>query len=180
MLCKNEQSGRSMIEMLGVLAIIGVLSVGGIAGYSKAMSKYKFSKAQDQLLTLLINIRSAFAGASTYDGLNNTSAIDLNIIPADMLPGGLAHASGRIVHTYAGEVTIDNENDGKYFTVKFDSLSTETCANLASVEWDAEGMVKMSINEQDFTRSQFPIALMTALNQCNLPESGNSITWVYY
>ena len=30
---KNE-SGRCMIEMLGVLAIIGVLSVGGIAGYS--------------------------------------------------------------------------------------------------------------------------------------------------
>ena len=29
--------GRSMIEMLGVLAIIAVLSVGGIAGYSKAM-----------------------------------------------------------------------------------------------------------------------------------------------
>ena len=28
-----NQSGRSMIEMLGVLAIIGVLSVGGIAGY---------------------------------------------------------------------------------------------------------------------------------------------------
>lgn len=29
---KNE-SGRSMVEMLGVLAIIGVLSVGGIAGH---------------------------------------------------------------------------------------------------------------------------------------------------
>ena len=27
-----NESGRSMIEMLGVLAIIGVLSVGGIAG----------------------------------------------------------------------------------------------------------------------------------------------------
>ena len=38
---KNRQcSGRSMIEMLGVLAIIGVLSVGGIAGYSKAMLNY--------------------------------------------------------------------------------------------------------------------------------------------
>ena len=34
---KNNQIGRSMVEMLGVLAIIGVLSVGGIAGYSKAM-----------------------------------------------------------------------------------------------------------------------------------------------
>ena len=37
--------GRSMIEMLGVLAIIGVLSVGGIAGYSQAMEKFKMNKA---------------------------------------------------------------------------------------------------------------------------------------
>ena len=42
---KINQSGRSMVEMLGVLAIIGVLSVGGIAGYSKAMAKFKLSKA---------------------------------------------------------------------------------------------------------------------------------------
>ena len=36
-----NESGRSMIEMLGVLAIIGVLSVGGIAGYTQAMKKYR-------------------------------------------------------------------------------------------------------------------------------------------
>lgn len=40
---KNQQ-GRSMIEMLGVLAIIGVLSVGGIAGYSKAMEMWRINK----------------------------------------------------------------------------------------------------------------------------------------
>ena len=40
----NTQSGRSMVEMLGVLAIIGVLSVGAIAGYSKAMMKYKLNQ----------------------------------------------------------------------------------------------------------------------------------------
>ena len=37
----RNESGRSMVEMLGVLAIIGVLSVGGIAGYTMAMNKYK-------------------------------------------------------------------------------------------------------------------------------------------
>ena len=42
---KQNQFGKSMIEMLGVLAIIGVLSVGGIAGYSKAMEKWKINKA---------------------------------------------------------------------------------------------------------------------------------------
>ena len=43
------QYGRSMIEMLGVLAIIGVLSVGGIAGYSKAMHRYRINKFIDQV-----------------------------------------------------------------------------------------------------------------------------------
>ena len=42
---KNFEKGRSMIEMLGVLAIVGVLSVGGIAGYSKAMEKWKINKS---------------------------------------------------------------------------------------------------------------------------------------
>ncbi len=41
-------AGRSMVEMLGVLAIIGVLSVGAISGYSKAMFKYKLNKMLDQ------------------------------------------------------------------------------------------------------------------------------------
>ena len=40
--------GRSMIEMLGVLAIIAVLLVGGIAGYSKAMMMWKIDKAINQ------------------------------------------------------------------------------------------------------------------------------------
>lgn len=40
----NNNSGRSMIEMLGVLAIIAVLTVGGIAGYSKAMTQFKVNK----------------------------------------------------------------------------------------------------------------------------------------
>ena len=34
------ESGRSMVEMLGTLAIIGVLSIGGIAGYKYGMDKY--------------------------------------------------------------------------------------------------------------------------------------------
>ena len=35
------QTGRSMIEMLGVLAIIGVLSIAGLWGYQLAIAKHK-------------------------------------------------------------------------------------------------------------------------------------------
>ena len=48
-------SGRSMVEMLGVLAIIGVLSVGAISGYSKAMMKYKLNKYTESFSMLLAN-----------------------------------------------------------------------------------------------------------------------------
>ena len=51
---KVVQLGRSMIEMLGVLAIIAVLSVGGIAGYSKAMLMWE-SNIQKNLITELLH-----------------------------------------------------------------------------------------------------------------------------
>ncbi len=42
-----NQKGRSMVEMLGVLAIIGVLSAGGLAGYSKAMFRHRVNQTID-------------------------------------------------------------------------------------------------------------------------------------
>ena len=42
-----NESGRSMVEMLGVLAIIGVLSIGGIAGYTMAMNRYRANEVID-------------------------------------------------------------------------------------------------------------------------------------
>lgn len=43
-LIKANQNGRSIMEMLGVLAVVGILSVGSIAGFSTAMSKHKNMK----------------------------------------------------------------------------------------------------------------------------------------
>ena len=38
---RNPESGRSMVEMLGVLAVISVLTMGGLIGYNHAMNKYR-------------------------------------------------------------------------------------------------------------------------------------------
>lgn len=43
----KSQTGRSMVEMLGVLAIIGVLSIGGIAGYTMSMNRHKANQIVD-------------------------------------------------------------------------------------------------------------------------------------
>ena len=55
----KSQSGRSMVEMLGVLAIIGVLSVGGIAGYRQAM-------LQKNLNDIAQGVSLALIEAETY------------------------------------------------------------------------------------------------------------------
>ena len=39
-----QQSGRSMVEMLAVLMIIGVLVVGAVAGLEQGMQKFKVEK----------------------------------------------------------------------------------------------------------------------------------------
>ena len=44
----ENETGRSMVEMLGVLAIIGVLSVGGVAGYTTAMNKHRANELLQQ------------------------------------------------------------------------------------------------------------------------------------
>lgn len=75
------QCGRSMIEMLGVLAIIGALSVGGIAGYSKAMEKYKIIKSVDYLTQIVTNIQTLYMQQKTYAGLTWDSALQTGIYP---------------------------------------------------------------------------------------------------
>lgn len=86
---ENRQCcGRSMIEMLGVLAIIGVLSVGGIAGYSKAMQMYKLNKWKSDFIYMMTNMKTSYLNSKTY----SDKSVDLlplikelDIIPQNML-----------------------------------------------------------------------------------------------
>ena len=51
---KKIESGRSMIEMLGVLAIIGVLSIGGLAGYTMAMNRWRANTITDYVTRCVV------------------------------------------------------------------------------------------------------------------------------
>jgi Tfp pilus assembly protein PilE len=44
----QNELGRSMVEMLGVLAVIGVLSVGGITGYTYSINKHRANELVDR------------------------------------------------------------------------------------------------------------------------------------
>ena len=73
---KNNETGRSMVEMLGVLAIIGVLSVAGIAGYSMAMKKIKINDIISAASQCAVLARTYQGGSTT---INTSGCIGLGI-----------------------------------------------------------------------------------------------------
>ena len=157
---KKLESGRSMIEMLGVLAIIGVLSVGGIAGYSKAMNKFKTNKVADNVSMLVANIKTMYAQQNTYNGLENSTAVSMGVVPDELVVkdsngdySSLANAfNGEVeIHTAgsttATDKTANTTQDDKAFVIFFGGLSREACITLATNDWGSgysSGLIAMS------------------------------------
>lgn len=189
-LYKSEQSGRSMVEMLGVLAIIGVLSVGGIAGYSKAMAKFKTSKALDQVSTTVANVRTLYSGQPNYSGLTTAIAIQMGAIGAEMLSGQSPTSASTAYNAFNGSVTISattvsgRKNAG--FELVFSGLSKEACVQMASSDWGSgsgSGLVSVQAGAATAgttAAGMLPLNLATAASGCNSEGDTNKVTWVYY
>lgn len=156
----NEQ-GRSMIEMLGVLAIVGVLSVGGIAGYSKAMNKFKTNKVSDQVQMISTNIRTLFSSQRTYTGLNNGMALRAGLIPGEMYQAASKASdytsSYTITNAFGGGVAIkavdqSSGGDEMAFAISFDQIPQSSCVSIATTDWGGDagsGLAAMWVGTGD-------------------------------
>ena len=124
---KNE-SGRSMIEMLGVLAIVGILSVTAISGFSKAMEKHKINKCKEELNEISTNIITMYRNAKNYSDLDIGIARDIGAIPDHMI------TQGRVTHALGGSVSIvpvdyNGVRNGA-FAITFDNLPRKVAIEL--------------------------------------------------
>ncbi len=153
----NEQ-GRSMIEMLGVLAIVGVLSVGGIAGYSKAMNKFKTNKVIEQVNMISTNIRTLYSSQKSYDGLTNELAIKTGLIPGEMYDAGSASTSV-INNAFGGSVVVEPNDymatgDNQAFVIAIDKVPQASCVSIATTEWGGDagsGLIAMYVDSSATT-----------------------------
>lgn len=191
---RTEESGRSMVEMLGVLAIVGVLSIGGIAGYSKAMAKYKINKTLDQLSMIITNVRTTFGNQSSYRGLTTANAITYEIVGNDLTQG----SASKITNAFNADVTLaalqsDNStacaDDDTYcpaFKITFEGLPKTACGVVASSDWGgtaSSGLVSIKIGNTAHTWSdttnKLPIDYATAMSECTGENDSNTIEWIY-
>lgn len=80
------ESGRSMVEMLGVLAVMGVLSVGGVAMYTSAMNKHRanelLNEANKRAAIVAMQITSGRTIPSIAEFDNTTFSETVDYTPA--------------------------------------------------------------------------------------------------
>jgi len=131
----KQESGRSMIEMIGVLAIMMALTATAIATYNYAMNMQKRSTVNENVSNIVTGVRELLKG---YDDFSN---IDNSTIFAAMSMSNKNPYGG----TY--EVSV-NPADARQFIVRIDGLSKSDCDALITRAWtDSVGYISSNHKE---------------------------------
>lgn len=151
----TKENGRSMIEMLGVLAIIGVLSVGGLASYNTAMRKVRINKLVEELTILVTDIRLLYDDVK----ISLSSGQNLTGIDREPLKQAAATLGGNLYNSMFGSGTYA-------FYINFQKLPLDACQAVASMDFedcvfgDGEG-------------TYYPLGSAEALAYCKETEGTN-------
>ena len=142
------EKGRSMVEMLGVLAVIGVLSAGGLAGYSKAMYRYKLSKtidvASSGLREFSFFIKKDVSGYNADKEEMAQKAKSTGLLPDCEVAQSQLSSDYQVCRVPLGEIYprfFISEGDGEnYYTymmyVTLLSSQTSACVDFLARGWD--------------------------------------------
>jgi len=153
------QSGRSMIEMLGVLAIVGVLSAGAIAGYNMAMQKHKTNVLLDHIQNLVMTAHEVYAG--DYTDIDSTKK------NTPLRAQDLQNPFGQKIRVRKGGKGSD------YFVIHVYDLPVESCIQVLTTSWmNDSGTVGVHDRVTDKSKDySFPFTPDTAVSLC---ESGGA------
>ena len=156
---KTDIRGRSMIEMIGVLVIVGVLSVGVLLTFGKAMDRYRINTMINDVTEVVRNTRNAFnlhdsrgyksldfqvKAMSTANYKNRTIADKLKLFPD-------AIARNNYKNVYDGDIQyfVDGayaNDDGKAFVLEFYGVPTDACIELVTKNWQTGlGLIAMKV-----------------------------------
>jgi hypothetical protein len=97
----TSERGRSMIEMLGVLTIIGLLSVTGLYGYKKAMEKLSLNRQAQQVNDFTVGWLT-FIRKTATSNFSSREAIISSFIQLGYMPDSMVQTDSTTVLDYAG------------------------------------------------------------------------------
>ena len=110
---KHIELGRTMLEMLGVLAIIGIISSGGLMGYSYAMKRLRANELLNEANKQAVLVASAL--------MSNSNPENIPSIDAPTTPYG----------TFGNSVELDGDDKFKLTVSGLEGCVCNLMKNLA-------------------------------------------------
>lgn len=143
-----SERGRSMVEMMGYLAVMMAVMVAIGRIVSNAFDTHRYSTATIQLTELATSIVKAGAIDVDYteilEDINGDNTMNL-------IPTSFRRAGNKIFHIFGGEVTIAQspikDESGNYrtdqFSITFNRLSKKQCVELAMKNWQSNQYIDL-------------------------------------
>ncbi len=153
---EKAESGRSMIEMLGVLAIVGILSAGGIAGYSMAMQHHKTNTLIERIQLIVTKTKTIYKNGN-YNGVSNQNLIDSGKLSAKDLENPFG---GNLNVKDAVCLRIDTEQN----------IPISTCIDVLTTDWGEE-LELFRVNNR--TNVFYPQKLLDVISECKFTGNEN-------
>lgn len=127
----TQESGRSMIEMLGVLAIMGIITVGAISMISMAMRTQKRNAVNDEVVQMVTGVRQLLGEYDDFSHINNATIFGAIGMTAKNPYGG----------TY--ELAV-NPSNSRQFIVTIGGLTQSDCEYFVTKAWSDSVGYQMS------------------------------------
>lgn len=128
----REQSGRSLIEMLGVLAIAGVMTAGAIKMYGVVRTRQIRMVATEDMKAIALNTKLLYSVRNNYNEISVDYLIKSGVMKSEKSP-------------LAGSNFSVTSNPGvKEFAMVFSNIDFKDCAWLATLKTDWSA--KVSVN----------------------------------
>ena len=151
----KQESGRSMIEMLGVLAIMGIITVGAISMISAAMRSQKRTVVNDDIAQIVTGVRQLLGEYDDFSGINNSTIF------------GAIGMSAK--NPYGGNYELSvNTSNSRQFIVQIGGLSKSDCEFFVTKAWSDSVGFLISNGKQGGGEGS-----------CTSDSGGNSVRIVY-
>ncbi len=131
---QKQQQGRSLVEIIGVIAIIGVLSVGSIVGFNFALNKYRANAVIGAITFLSQQVRSFYSLSGKYNGLG--------VWTSDGSNGNSNSTAATIIKKsdisipYPLTIAEQPSVKGSSFAIGVTGIPISVCVELHSKDWN--------------------------------------------
>lgn len=136
---RQNESGRTMLEMLGVLGIMGIIMYGAVSGINYGMGTYKINQIYNDVQEQIQAVSDLYSWSRDYP---NGETMTKTACDNDVFSRGCATSDQGLVglHPYGAGIKINKPESGS-FSIQYSGIPQDACRRLLEMEW---GMIDVS------------------------------------